>query len=137
MSSYIAQFSLLVKDYDEAIQYFTNRLNFILIEDTVMNEEKRWVVISPSHESNCSILLAKAVGADQINRVGDQTGGRVFIFLYTDDIERDHANLIKNDVKIIRPLSVQPHGKVLVFQDLYGNLWDLIEPVKDTVDNVK
>ena len=127
MNQYIAQFAIVVNDYDEAIDFYTKKLNFKLIEDTFMSETKRWVVVRPAGDGNCSLLLARADGAMQQSRVGNQTGGRVFIFLYTDDILRDEKNLIKHNIKIVRPLNVQPHGKVLVFEDLYGNLWDLIE----------
>jgi len=127
MNQYIAQFAIVVKDYDEAIEFYTRKLNFKLIEDTVISETKRWVVIKPSGTGNCSILLAKASGSEQESRIGNQTGGRVFIFLYTDDILRDQENLHHHQINIIRPLDEQPHGKVIVFEDLYGNLWDLIE----------
>jgi uncharacterized glyoxalase superfamily protein PhnB len=128
MPQYIAMISLLVRDYDEAIQFYTKKLSFNLLEDKPVSETKRWVVISPPGSSGCRILLAKAVGEEQASRVGNQTGGRVFLFLHTDNLERDYANLIEKGVKIARPLSREPFGKVCVFEDLYGNLWDFIEP---------
>jgi predicted enzyme related to lactoylglutathione lyase len=127
MKQAIFQFALVVKDYDEAIQFYTQQLKFELVEDTVMSDTKRWVVVRPVG-SQCSLLLAKAANDEQSSRIGNQTGGRVFLFLHTDDIERDLQNLIDNGIHIHRPLSVEPFGKVLVFADLYGNLWDLIQP---------
>jgi catechol 2,3-dioxygenase-like lactoylglutathione lyase family enzyme len=123
----IAQIALVVNDYDEAIAFYVEKLNFTLVEDTVMSAEKRWVVVSPPGSDGCSLLLAKAVGDEQKSRVGNQTGGRVFLFLHTDDFERDYQNLLDKDIPIVRTAS-EVYGKVAVFQDLYGNLWDLIEP---------
>ncbi|MFD2033500.1 VOC family protein [Belliella marina] len=130
MKQYISQFALLVSDYDEAIEFYTKKLHFKILEDSKINEFKRWVRIMPpgSSEMNCHILLAKAVGETQEKAVGNQTGGRVFLFLYTDDFERDYQNLIDQKVKIFRDRSIEEYGKVVVFEDLYGNLWDLIEP---------
>ncbi len=125
----LAHISLLVNDYDEAIQFYKEVLNFTLVEDKVMSATKRWVIVSPTGSTGTSILLAKASNEEQHNRVGNQTGGRVFLFLYTDDIERDYKNLLDKNVKIVEELTSKPHGKVAVFADLYGNLWDLIEPV--------
>ena len=127
MNQYIAQFSIVVRDYDEAIEFYTQKLGFELIEDSLLSEIKRWVVIKPKGNGSCAILLAKAANEEQTSRIGNQTGGRVFLFLYTDDLDRDHANLLKHNITIVRPPDVQPHGKVCVFADLYGNLWDLIE----------
>ena len=125
----IAQLSLLVKDYDEAIDFYVSRLGFVLIEDTRLSETKRWVLVAPSAEAGgCRLLLAKAVGEEQLSRVGDQTGGRVFLFLHTDDIRRDHARLVAKEVRVVREPTAMPYGTVLVFADLYGNLWDMIEP---------
>ena len=124
----IAHIALLVNDYDEAIHYYTQTLYFTLVEDKVMSATKRWVIIAPPGSTGTSILLAKASNEEQQNRVGNQTGGKVFLFLYTDDIERDYKNLKDKNVKIVEDLTTKPHGKVLVFADLYGNLWDLIEP---------
>ncbi len=128
MKRSIAHLSLLVKDYDEAIEFYVNKLKFILKEDTKISNTKRWVLINPSSDSGCNLLLAKAVGNDQISRIGNQTGGRVFLFLYTDNFERDYQNLIDHKIKIVRKPSTEAYGTVLVFEDLYGNLWDLIEP---------
>ncbi|MDI9356594.1 MAG: VOC family protein [Chitinophagaceae bacterium] len=123
----IATVSLLVDDYDKAIAFYTNVLSFSLIEDTKMNDSKRWVLVAPQ-ESECSILLAKASDEEQKKYIGRQTGGRVFLFLHTDNFERDYKNLLENKVNIIRQPSNEVYGRVLVFEDIYGNLWDLIEP---------
>jgi len=130
MSQYIAYIALLVEDYDHAIAFYTQKLGFDLIEDTKLDEFKRWVLISPKNAKECKILLAKASNEEQKKFIGNQSGGRVFMFLYTDNFERDYQNLIVNEVKIIREPKVESYGKVLVFADLYGNLWDLIEPVR-------
>ena len=121
--------SLLVRDYDEAIDFYTRVLGFELVEDTVLSPVKRWVVVRPSGSEGrgCDLLLAKAATPLQESRIGDQTGGRVFLFLYTDDIRRDHESLLGHGVAIVRPPSQEEYGTVLVFRDLYGNLWDLIE----------
>ena len=130
MKQFIAQVTLVVSDYDEAIEFYTRKLYFILVEDTVLNDAKRWVRIAPPGSSECCLLLAKASTDEQLSRVGNQTGGRVFLFLYTDDIDRDYQNLLRHKIQIVRKPSVEPYGKVAVFADLYGNLWDLIEPAK-------
>ena len=129
MSRMIAQLSLLVRDYDEAIDFYVSKLGFVLIEDTPLSETKRWVVVAPAPDATgCKLLLAKASDEDQQSRVGNQTGGRVFLFLHTDNIARDHENLVTNGVRIVREPAKMPYGTVLVFADLYGNLWDMIEP---------
>lgn len=130
MKRFIAQISLLVRDYDEALDYYTNVLGFVLVEDTPLSPGKRWVVIRPSNVEGqgCNLLLAKASGSEQEQCIGNQAGGRVFLFLYTDDFEREHRLLVAKGVEIVRPPSNEVYGKVLVFRDLYGNLWDLIEP---------
>ena len=129
MKQEIAQIAIVVDDYDEAIAFYTQKLNFALIEDTKLSESKRWVKVKPVGPGSCSLLLAKANGDEQRTRVGNQTGGRVFLFLHTDDFDRDYQNLLRNKVTIIREPLVESWGKVAVFQDLYGNLWDLIQPV--------
>jgi len=128
MKQDLFQIALVVSDYDEAIDFYTNKLRFTLVEDTVMSETKRWVVIAPPGSSGCRLLLAKAVGEEQQSRVGNQTGGRVFLFLHTDDFWRDYRHLLENGVTIIREPSEEVYGTVAVFADLYGNLWDMIEP---------
>lgn len=128
MQQRISQFALVVKDYDEAIAFYTEKLHFKLVEDTILSDTKRWVRISPPGTNECCILLAKAANEHQASRIGDQTGGRVFLFLETDDIWRDLKNLEEQQVKIVRSVSEESYGTVAVFEDLYGNLWDLIQP---------
>lgn len=127
MQQQLTQLALVVADYDEAIDFYTNKLPFELLEDTVLSETKRWVRVAP-RGSSCGLLLAKAANEEQQSRVGNQTGGRVFLFLHTDNLDRDYQNLLQHQVTIVRPPSEEAFGKVLVFADLYGNLWDLIEP---------
>lgn len=124
----LAHIALVVNDYDEAIKFYTQTLHFVLLEDKVMSATKRWVMIAPQGSTGTSILLVKASNEEQQSRIGNQTGGRVFLFLYTDDIKRDYQNLVDKKVTIVEELTIKPHGTVLVFADLYGNLWDLIEP---------
>ena len=131
MENHINQITLVVKDYDEAIAFYTQKLHFDLIEDTVLSETKRWVVVAPKN-SQCRLLLAKAANEEQVKSIGNQTGGRVFLFLNTDNLERERQNLIDEKVNIVRDSKQENYGKVLVFEDLYGNLWDLIEPVAKT-----
>ena len=128
MNQKLVQIAIVVENYDDAIAFYTQKLHFDLIEDTKMSETKRWVVVKPKGSGNCSLLLAKAADDEQRSRIGNQTGGRVFLFLHTDDFERDYQNLLTNDIKIVRGPSKEPYGTVAVFEDLYGNLWDLIEP---------
>ena len=130
MKQQITHIALLVDDYDEAIQFYTKKLNFILKEDTVLSEAKRWVIITPPGSDGCSLLLAKSANDEQKSRVGNQTGGRVFLFLYTDDIERDYKNMKEQGIFFTREPIEEVWGTVAVFKDLYGNLWDLIEPKK-------
>lgn len=128
MKQKLAHIALLVKDYDEAIEFYTKKLNFDLIEDSKQSPTKRWVVVNPKGSNGCSILLAKAKNKEELDRIGNQTGGRVFLFLHTDNFDRDYNNLLSHNITIIRKPSIEVYGKVLVFADLYGNLWDLIEP---------
>lgn len=127
MKQRIAHIALVVADYDEAIAFYTQKLHFDLIEDTVLNDAKRWVLVAPKGAIGFSLLLAKAANKEQSEKVGNQTGGRVFLFLNTDNFERDYQNLLDNQVKIIREPILEAYGKVAVFADIYGNLWDLIE----------
>ena len=129
MKQNLANITLVVKDYDQAIEFYTKKLYFDLIEDTHMSESKRWVVVRPKGGEGCCLLLAKAKNTSEEKSIGNQTGGRVFLFLHTDDIERDYQNLLDHNIKIVRALSIEPFGTVAVFEDLYGNLWDLIQPV--------
>jgi catechol 2,3-dioxygenase-like lactoylglutathione lyase family enzyme len=120
--------TLVVDDYNDAIQFYTEKLGFELIEDTILSETKRWVIVKPKG-SESGLLLAKAANEEQRSRIGNQTGGRVFLFLQTDDFERDYQNLLDQKIKIVREPVIETWGKVVVFEDLYGNLWDLIGPV--------
>ena len=129
MNQHIAHIALVVTNYDEAIKFYTQKLNFSLIEDTQLSETKRWVMIKPKGDSQCCLLLAQAANEEQKSRVGNQTGGRVFLFLYTDDFWRDYNNMLEKKINFVRPPIKEPYGTVAVFEDLYGNLWDLIEPV--------
>ena len=128
MKQYIAHIALVVKDYDEALEFYTKTLDFNLLEDTKLDDKKRWVMVAPPGAKECSLLLAKAANEEQAKSIGNQTGGRVFLFLFTDDFERDYNKLTERNVKFVRPPSDNEYGKVAVFEDLYGNLWDLIEP---------
>lgn len=130
MNQHIAHIALVVKDYDEAIHFYCDRMGFELKEDTPLSETKRWVVVQPKGEGNCSLLLAKAAGDEQQNRIGNQTGGRVFLFLYTDDFKRDYNKYRAKGIEFVREPKEEVYGTVAVFKDLYGNLWDLIEPGK-------
>ena len=128
MEQRIAQLALVVNDYDEAIEFYTRKLHFELVEDTPLSPEKRWVVVAPPGSNGCRLLLAKAANDEQKSRVGNQTGGRVFLFLHTDDFDRDYRNLQMQNIRIVREATHEPYGKVAVFEDLYGNRWDLIGP---------
>lgn len=130
MNQRIAHIALVIEDYDEAIQFYTEKLNFTLVEDTVLTETKRWVLVAPKGANECHLLLAKAANDDQKSRIGNQTGGRVFLFLHTDDFWRDYNRLIDKEIKIVRTPTEESYGTVAVFEDLYGNLWDLVEPAK-------
>jgi catechol 2,3-dioxygenase-like lactoylglutathione lyase family enzyme len=127
MKQQIAHIALVVKDYDEAIKFYTEKLGFELIDDTPQSEVKRWVLVKPPGAGECCLLLAKAVGAEQLSRVGNQTGGRVFLFLQTDDFWRDYHKFLEKQIKFVREPKVEEYGTVAVFEDLYGTMWDLIE----------
>ena len=131
MKQRLAQIALVVNDYDEAIEFYTKKLLFNLVEDTQLSETKRWVVVRPKGSNECCLLLAKAANEAQKSRIGNQTGGRVFLFLYTDNFERDYKNLLDQNIEIVREPAKEEYGTVLVFKDLYGNLWDLIEPTSN------
>lgn len=122
----LALIALVVRDYDEAIAYFTQKIGFRLIEDTQLSETKRWVRIGL--DGGAEVLLARAVGAEQEAAIGNQHGGRVGFFLNTDNFEREYQRLLAAGVEFVRPPKQEPYGVVAVFRDLYGNLWDLIEP---------
>ena len=119
--------ALVVRDYDEAIAFYVDILNFRLIEDTRLSETKRWVLVAPPGSQSTCLLLAKAASPEQESRIGNQTGGRVFLFLYTDDFWRDYRALTARNVKFIRPPAEENYGTVAVFEDIYGNKWDLLQ----------
>lgn len=124
----LAHVAIVVRDYDEAIDFYVGKLGFDLVEDSYQPEQdKRWVVVKPAGTDGCSLLLARASNDRQAGFVGDQAGGRVFLFLETDDFWRDHAAFSEQGIRFVRAPKVEPYGTVAVFEDLYGNLWDLVE----------
>jgi catechol 2,3-dioxygenase-like lactoylglutathione lyase family enzyme len=125
----IVQVALVVRDYNEAIDFYVRKLGFELLEDTYQAEQqKRWVVVSPPGNSGAKLLLARATNPEQLAHVGNQTGGRVFLFMHTDDFWRDHARFTSHGIRFMREPSEQAYRTVAVFEDLCGNLWDLIQP---------
>lgn len=135
MKQELAHLALVVKDYDEAITFYTEKLNFELLEDTRLSETKRWVRLRPPGSEGCGLLLAKAANDRQEASIGNQTGGRVFLFLHTDNLNRDYKQMQERGIHFVRPRTEFDYGTVAVFEDLYGNLWDLIEPNSDYVGN--
>jgi catechol 2,3-dioxygenase-like lactoylglutathione lyase family enzyme len=131
VSQLVASITIIVREYDEAINWYCGILGFGLLEDTRLTETKRWVRIAPAESTIFSLLLARAVTPEQSSRIGDQTGGRVFLFLETDDFWRDYALLSRRGVVFRRAPMEESYGTVAVFEDLYGNLWDLIQPRTD------
>lgn len=127
MKQTLGHVALVVRDYDEALAFYTQTLNFTVVEDTQMSEEKRWVLIAPPGSRGATLLLARATTPEQASRIGNQTGGRVFLFLHTDDFWRDYNEMVASNVNFIRPPKEEPYGTVAVFEDLYGNLWDLLQ----------
>ncbi len=128
MKQSIASLTLVVRDYDEAIAWYTRKLGFEVLEDTAMGGGKRWVRIAPRGSTKTALLLAEARGDEQVAAIGRQAGGRVFLFLHTDDFDRDHAAMQDAGVRFLETPRDEPYGKVVVFEDLYGNRWDFIEP---------
>lgn len=128
MKQSIAHVALVVKDYDEAIDFYVNKLRFTLVEDTYQPaQDKRWVIVAPPGSQGATLLLAQASKPEQTAFIGNQTGGRVFLFLRTDDFWRDYRRMVSIGIEFVREPKDEPYGTVAVFQDLYGNLWDLIE----------
>lgn len=124
----IVHIALMVRDYDEAIEFYTKKLHFTLVEDTYQPEQdKRWVVISPPGSTGTTILLARASSPEQATFIGNQSGGRIFLFLGTDDFWRDYEEMKSKGIEFVREPKVQEYGTVAVFRDLYGNLWDLVQ----------
>lgn len=137
MEQYLAHIALVVRDYDEAIAFYTQKLNFRLIEDTHLSETKRWVLVAPPGARECCLLLAKAADEEQASAIGRQSGGRVFLFLFTDNFRRDYRKMQEKGIHFVRPPKEEPYGTVAVFQDLYGNLWDLLEPNENNKGKIK
>jgi catechol 2,3-dioxygenase-like lactoylglutathione lyase family enzyme len=123
----IAQIALVVRDYDEAIAWFVEKLGFVVLEDTRLSESKRWVRVAPSSGATFCLLLARAANEEQSSRIGNQAGGRVFLFLHTDDFSRDHADFVARGVHFVEEPRREEYGRVCVFEDLYGNRWDLVQ----------
>ena len=133
MKQSIVHVALVVRDYDEAIEFYTKRLRFTLVEDTFQPEQnKRWVVVSPPGSVGTTLLLARASKPEQEAFIGNQSGGRVFLFLNTDDFWRDYQEMVSRGVKFVREPKQEAYGTVAVFEDLYGNLWDLLELKEET-----
>jgi catechol 2,3-dioxygenase-like lactoylglutathione lyase family enzyme len=135
MKQTLAQVAIVVKDYDAAIEFYTGSLGFVLVEDTVLSDVKRWVVVAPAGSTGCRLLLAKAANERQEKAIGNQTGGRVFLFLHTDDIQRDYDLYTSKNIRFLREPTKEEYGTVAVFEDLYGNLWDLIQPSKEELNS--
>ncbi|MEL6115360.1 VOC family protein [Photobacterium sp. SP02] len=128
MKQAIVHIALVVDDYDEAIDFYVNKLKFDLIEDSYQPEQdKRWVVVSPPGSNGVTVLLARASKPEQRDFIGNQAGGRVFLFLSTDDFWRDYERMVSDGIRFVRPPQEQDYGTVAVFEDLYGNLWDLLQ----------
>lgn len=134
MKQAIAYVALVVGDYDEAVAFYTQKLSFRLVEDTYQpQQDKRWVVVAPPGSGGTAVLLARAVTPEQQACIGNQTGGRVFLFLQTDDFWRDYEEMVSRGVRFVRKPKIESYGTVAVFEDLYGNRWDLLEPSKSHV----
>lgn len=130
MQQFIAHVALVVRDYDEAIEFFCGKLRFALVEDIYQPEQdKRWVLVAPPGSTGTTLLLARATNPEQLASIGNQTGGRVFLFLATDDFWRDYNEMVSMGIRFVREPKDAPYGTVAVFEDLYGNLWDLIQPM--------
>lgn len=127
MQQTIGAIALLVPDYDDAIAFYVEKLGFDLTEDTRLSETRRWVLVAPKGSSETRLLLAQADNETQTNAIGNQTGGRVFLFLHTDDFDRDHRRMLANNVEFLESPREEVYGKVAVFRDPFGNKWDLIE----------
>jgi catechol 2,3-dioxygenase-like lactoylglutathione lyase family enzyme len=128
MNQRIAQLALVVNDYDEAIAFYTQKLGFTLVEDTYQpGQDKRWVIVAPANSAGATLLLARASNEEQARFIGNQTGGRVFLFLSTDDFWRDYNRMSAEGIRFVRPPSEASYGTVAVFEDLYGNRWDLVQ----------
>ncbi len=130
MKTHIARISLVIYDYDEAIAYYTEKLGFDVLEDMQISETDRWITVAPKGSTGFSLVLAKAATGKQKSRIGNQTGGRVFLFLYTDDFEASYQEMKEKDIEFISEPENLPWGRVIKFCDLYGNIWEMIQPQK-------
>jgi catechol 2,3-dioxygenase-like lactoylglutathione lyase family enzyme len=128
MAQTIAYITFLVRDYDEALAFFTDALGFRILEDTPLSDSKRWLLVAPPNSSGSALLLAQAATAEQAQRIGNQAGGRVFLFLHTDDFYRDYRGMQSHNIQFLESPRHEPYGIVAVFEDLYGNKWDLLQP---------
>ena len=137
MKQRIAHIALVVKDYDEAIEFYTKKLDFTLLEDTKIDEKKRWVMVAPPGAKECCLLLVKAANERQSESIGNQTGGRVGFYLFTDDFWRDFNKMTDRNINFVRTPTEFEYGTVAVFEDLYGNMWDLIEPNENNKGLIK
>lgn len=136
MQQHIAHVALVVKDYDEAIEFFTQKLDFSLVTDEYQPlQDKRWVIVAPPNSTGTNLLLSRATSDVQRAAIGKQAGGRVFLFLFTDNFQRDYDKMVSRGVTFVRAPKKEPYGTVAVFHDLYGNPWDLVEPRDKTVPN--
>ena len=133
----IAHIALVVKDYDDAIEFYTEKLDFKLLENTRIDENKRWVMVAPPGAKECCLLLAQASNERQLESIGNQTGARVGFFLFTDDFWRDYNKMTEREISFVRPPTEFEYGTVAVFEDLYGNMWDLIEPNENNKGLIK
>jgi catechol 2,3-dioxygenase-like lactoylglutathione lyase family enzyme len=137
MKQSIIHIALVVREYDEAIDFFTKKLNFSLVEDTYQPaQDKRWVLVAPPNSEGTTVLLARATSPEQLNAVGNQTGGRVFLFLNTDDFWRDYNEMLARGIHFVREPKQESYGTVAVFEDLYGNWWDLVEKNLTKLDKI-
>lgn len=127
MKQKLVYVTIVVRDYDEAVKFYTEKMNFDLVEDTKLSDTKRWILVSPKNSKGCCLLLAKAVNEEQQKFIGNQTGGRVFLFLHTDNFQEDYNRLKNNGVKFIENPREEKYGTVVVFEDIYGNKWDLMQ----------
>ncbi len=130
IKQHIGSVALVVKDYDDAIAFYTQKLNFNLVEDTELGDGKRWVLVSPPNSNGTNLLLAQASNSQQLESIGNQSGGRVFLFLHTNNFWRDYEMMRKNGISFNEQPREEEYGTVVVFEDLYGNKWDLLQPRK-------
>ena len=128
MRQTVAHVTFLVRKYDEALTFFTEALGFRIVEDTPLGDNKRWLLVAPRNSNGAALLLAEAATPEQVQAIGKQAGGRVFLFLHTDNFQRDYQHMVANNVKFLESPRHEAYGTVAVFEDLYGNKWDLLQP---------